>query len=74
VDISHILPRFANHFASRQRRKLAHANLITEVITQLASRFNPEPPIIKRRIEDLIARDFLERVENEDVPTYSYVA
>jgi cullin 3 len=59
---------------NRQRRKLAHSHLITEVISQLATRFNPEPAMIKRRIEDLIARDFLERVENDDVPTYSYVA
>lgn len=33
---------------------MAHIDLVNELIRQLASRFNPEPVLIKRRIESLI--------------------
>jgi len=51
-----------------------HTQLITEVLDQLVGRFKPELPMIKRRIEDLIARDYLERVEDASTPTYRYLA
>jgi cullin 3 len=48
---------------------------VTEVISQLVGRFKPEVSIIKKRIEDLIVRDYLERPEEEESPnTYRYVA
>lgn len=58
----------------RQRKQLMHTQLITEVLDQLVGRFKPELPMIKRRIEDLIARDYLERVEEASAPTYRYLA
>ncbi|PKS06480.1 hypothetical protein jhhlp_007228 [Lomentospora prolificans] len=58
----------------KQRKQLVHTQLITEVLNQLVGRFKPELPMIKRRIEDLIARDYLERVEDAPVPTYRYLA
>lgn len=46
---------------------------MTEVLSQLSARFVPDVNMIKKRIESLIDREYLERVE-EDPPTYGYVA
>ncbi|KAL2757357.1 hypothetical protein ACRALDRAFT_1047451 [Sodiomyces alcalophilus JCM 7366] len=58
----------------KQRKELKHSQLISEVVGQLVGRFNPEVGLIKKRIEDLIAREYLARMENIDVPTYQYLA
>lgn len=58
----------------RQRKKLAHSQLITEVLSQLASRFVPDVNMIKKRIESLIDREYLERIPDSDPPAYGYVA
>ncbi|OTB06604.1 hypothetical protein M426DRAFT_55004 [Hypoxylon sp. CI-4A] len=59
----------------KQRKELGHSQLITEVIQVLASRFRPDIPLIKRRIEALIAREYLDRSELADgSPAYTYVA
>lgn len=57
----------------RQRKTLAHSQLMTETLSQLSARFAPDVNMIKRRIESLIDREYLERV-GEDPPTYGYVA
>ncbi|PWY78233.1 Cullin-domain-containing protein [Aspergillus heteromorphus CBS 117.55] len=57
----------------KQRKTLIHSQLMTEVLTQLSARFTPDVNMIKKRIESLIDREYLERVE-EDPPTYGYVA
>ncbi|KAJ5350874.1 hypothetical protein N7541_008601 [Penicillium brevicompactum] len=57
----------------KQRKTLPHAQLMTETLSQLAVRFVPDVNMIKRRIESLIDREYLERV-GEDPPTYGYVA
>ncbi|PYH77726.1 cullin protein [Aspergillus uvarum CBS 121591] len=57
----------------KQRKSLTHSNLMTEVLSQLSARFVPDVNMIKKRIESLIDREYLERVE-EDPPTYGYVA
>jgi cullin 1 len=54
------------------RKTLAHQQLIAEVLTQLAF-FRPDPKIIKRRIEALIDRDYLER-DTDNSNTYKYLA
>lgn len=46
---------------------------MTETLSQLSARFAPDVNMIKRRIESLIDREYLERV-GEDPPTYGYVA
>lgn len=46
---------------------------MTETLSQLSARFVPDVNMIKRRIESLIDREYLERV-SEDPPTYGYVA
>lgn len=58
----------------KQRKDLTHTALITEVVTQLASRFRPEVAMVKKRIEDLISREYLERIEDSEPAAYRYVA
>lgn len=58
----------------RQRKELTHQNLITEVIQQLTARFLPDINMVKKRIESLIEREYLERVEDAERPAYRYVA
>ncbi|AEO53813.1 hypothetical protein MYCTH_2295637 [Thermothelomyces thermophilus ATCC 42464] len=57
----------------KQRKELSHTQLTTEVIGQLAGRFKPEISMIKKRIEDLLVREYLERIES-DTPAYRYLA
>jgi len=52
---------------------LDHNTIITEVTRQLAGRFLPNPAVIKKRIESLIEREFLER-DAEDRKLYRYLA
>lgn len=58
----------------RERKVLKHLQLINEVISQLAGQFNADGVFVKRRIEELINREYLARVENAEVPTYKYLA
>ncbi|ROV96544.1 hypothetical protein VMCG_07757 [Cytospora schulzeri] len=60
----------------KARKELAHNLLITEVVNVLSSRFKPDLPVVKKRIEDLIAREFLERAEDTDATqqVYRYLA
>lgn len=57
----------------KARKTLDHINLITEATRQLASRFRPNPVIIKKRIESLIEREYLERSKT-DRKVYHYLA
>ncbi|XP_030550614.1 cullin-3A isoform X1 [Rhodamnia argentea] len=57
----------------KSRRVLDHNNIIMEVTKQLQSRFLANPTEIKKRIESLIERDFLER-DNVDRKLYRYLA
>lgn len=59
----------------KQRKELGHSQLVTEVIQVLTSRFKPDVPLIKRRIEALLGREYLDRSELPDgSPAYQYVA
>jgi cullin 1 len=56
----------------KARKTLLHQQLVAEVLAQLAF-FRPNPKVIKRRIEALIDREYLER--DPDTPnTYKYLA
>ncbi|KAL8161506.1 hypothetical protein V2J09_012995 [Rumex salicifolius] len=57
----------------KSRRVLDHNNIIAEVTKQLQSRFLSNPVEIKKRIESLIERDFLER-DSVDRKLYRYLA
>jgi cullin 3 len=57
----------------KARRVLDHNSVVAEVSRQLSSRFVPNPTVIKKRIESLIEREFLER-DKEDRKLYKYLA
>ncbi|EDQ89662.1 uncharacterized protein MONBRDRAFT_32326 [Monosiga brevicollis MX1] len=57
----------------KARRQLGHNELQIETIKQLAPRFKAQPAQIKRRVEDLIEREFLER-DPDDRTVYRYLA
>lgn len=49
------------------------AQLVLEVVQQLTRSFQPDIRLIKKRIEDLISRDYLER-DKDNHNTYRYLA
>ncbi|KAJ3700553.1 hypothetical protein LUZ61_004258 [Rhynchospora tenuis] len=57
----------------KSRRVLDHNSIVAEVTKQLQSRFLPNPVVIKKRIESLIEREFLER-DKADRKLYRYLA
>ena len=57
----------------KSRRRLSHNDLITEATKILQSKFCPDPLVIKKRIEGLIEREYLER-DKEDRRFYKYLA
>ena len=57
----------------KTRKTLDHQKLVLEASTQLLRHFKPDPKQIKKRIEDLIAREYLERDANSP-NTYKYLA
>ena len=57
----------------KARRKLSHNGLVTEVTEQLKKRFLPSPIVIKKRVENLIEREYLTRAA-DDRKMYIYVA
>jgi len=57
----------------KARKTMEHSNLISEVTKQLSSRFMPNPMLVKKRIESLIEREYLER-SKADRKVYNYLA
>merc|ERR1712146_258972 len=57
----------------KTRKTLEHQKLILEASMQLMRHFKPDPKQIKKRIEDLIAREYLERDANNP-NLYKYLA
>lgn len=57
----------------KARRKLEHNALIAEATKILSQKFSPDPTMIKKRIESLIEREYMER-DNEDRRFYKYIA
>ena len=57
----------------KSRKSLDHSNLVAEVINQLKSKFIPSPSMVKKRIEGLIEREYLDRDKN-DIKKYVYLA
>ncbi|WFD30854.1 hypothetical protein MSPP1_001878 [Malassezia sp. CBS 17886] len=44
----------------KSRKSLSHNDLVNEVVRQLMPRFQPTPALIKKRIESLLDREYLE--------------
>ena len=57
----------------KARRQLDHNGVVQEVTKQLSSRFIPNPVDIKKHLENLIEREFIERDRN-DRKLYIYLA
>ena len=57
----------------KTRRRIDHNSLVGETTKLLATKFNPDPVMIKKRIESLIEREYLER-DTEDRRYYKYIA
>jgi len=57
----------------KSRKEMEHNALIAEVTGQLQARFMPHPNVIKKRIESLIEREFLER-DKDNWRKYRYLA
>ena len=58
----------------KARKQLKHNSLIAEVSKQLRSRFEPSVKSVKLRIESLIDREYLERVQQGNDRAYKYLA
>ncbi|KAI5680407.1 hypothetical protein M9H77_01634 [Catharanthus roseus] len=57
----------------KSRKVLGHQQLVMECVEQLGRMFKPDFKAIKKRIEDLITRDYLER-DKENPNLYKYLA
>jgi len=57
----------------KERKTLEHNTLVEEVTNQLASRFPVEASFVRKRIESLIEREYLER-DKQNSRVYHYVA
>ncbi|KAL5220115.1 hypothetical protein ABZP36_024828 [Zizania latifolia] len=57
----------------KSRKVMSHQHLVSECLEQLSRMFKPDITAIKRRIESLIQRDYLQR-DSETANTYRYVA
>eukprot|EP00798_Chlamydomonas_sp_ICE-L_P016007 gene16007-22145_t len=57
----------------KSRKVLQHQQLVLEVVQQLSRMFKPDFKLIKKRIEDLISREYLER-DKENPQLFKYMA
>ncbi|KAL0483264.1 cullin [Acrasis kona] len=57
----------------KARKSFEHRDLVVEVTKQLQQRFMPAPDLIKKRIESLIEREYLER-DSSSRSKYNYLA
>ncbi|KAI9202899.1 Cullin [Polychytrium aggregatum] len=57
----------------KSRRELSHNHLIQEVISLSKSRFSPSIPVIKKCIEHLIEKQYIER-SNQNRDRYVYIS
>lgn len=57
----------------KSRRQLQHQQLVLEVVQQLQRMFRPDLKLVKRRIEDLIQREYIER-DRDNPQLFRYLA
>eukprot|EP00271_Cylindrocystis_brebissonii_P012999 TRINITY_DN32537_c0_g1_i1.p1 TRINITY_DN32537_c0_g1~~TRINITY_DN32537_c0_g1_i1.p1 ORF type:complete len:749 (-),score=177.31 TRINITY_DN32537_c0_g1_i1:795-3041(-) len=57
----------------KSRKTLGHQQLVMECVEQLGRMFKPDFKVIKKRIEDLIQREYLER-DKDNANTFRYLA
>ena len=57
----------------KMRKIMSYSALVAAIIDQLKSRFTPQIANIKKSLESLIERDYIERDPN-DAKSYRYIA
>lgn len=55
----------------KSRKKMKHVQLVQEVIQQVKSRFPPRVQDIKKNIEALMEKDYIERLDGDEI---AYIA
>lgn len=51
----------------KSRKKMKHVQLVQETINQIKSRFTPKIADIKKSIDQLIEKEYLERIEEDQL-------
>ena len=57
----------------KSRKEISHLELVQEIIVQSKSRFVPNLPMVKKCIEQLIEKQYLER-SSDNKERYLYIA
>jgi len=57
----------------KSRKKMRHVQLVQEVIQQVKARFPPKIPDIKKNIEALMEKDYIERLEGDELAYIAWV-
>jgi cullin 1 len=51
----------------KSRKKMKHVQLVQETISQIRSRFSPKVADIKKSIDQLIEKEYLERLDSDEL-------